>query len=106
MDSHNRIAEFPLAQHHEIAEIFADHLTGSTFHENTLRLEFAVTRLEDAAGGNAPPHGERHVAARLVLSVPCTVDLLNRLNKVAAQLAKAGIVTLKGGLARSTRELN
>jgi len=72
-------------------ETFADSITGVTFDGQTLRLEFAVTRMDDVKP-NAPLTGRRYPVCRLVLQSLAAVDLINRMQQVGAALAKAGVV--------------
>jgi hypothetical protein len=61
-----------------------------TFH-NTLRIEFGVTRFDDVKP-NAPISGRRYPACRLVLPPVAAVDLINRMQQIAAALTQAGVV--------------
>jgi hypothetical protein len=86
-----RLNTFPMQPHHEIAEVFSDCLGLAMFDGNTLRLDFAVSRMNEPK----PPStttGERHIVARLVLSSPCAVDLINQMQMIANQLAQAGLI--------------
>jgi hypothetical protein len=76
----------------EVAETFADSITNVTFDGQTLRLEFAVTRLDDVKP-NAPLTGRRYPASRLVLSPSAALDLINRVQQITAAMTQAG--TLK-----------
>jgi len=75
----------------EIAETFADWISGVTFDGQTLRLEFAVTRLDEIKP-NTPLTGRRYPACRVVLPPAAAIDLINRMQQVAAALAQAGVV--------------
>ena len=72
-------------------ETFADSLTRLSFDGQTLRLEFAVTRMDDVKP-NAPVTGRRYPVCRLVLQPLAAVDLINRIQQVGAALTKAGVV--------------
>ena len=72
-------------------ETFADTITGVTFDGQTLRLEFAVTRMDDVKPNTALT-GRRYPVCRLVLQPLAAVDLINRMQQVGAALTKAGIV--------------
>ena len=75
----------------EIAETFADFVQRIQFDGQTLRLEFAVSRLED----QRPPAqatGKRYPACRLVLSASAAVDLMNKMQQITAGLIKAGVL--------------
>jgi hypothetical protein len=87
----DRLKTFPMQPHHEISETFSDCLGLAMFDGNTLRLEFAVSRLNEPKPPNATA-GERHTVARLVLSAPCAVDLINQMQMIASQLAQAGLI--------------
>ena len=51
----------------DMAETFADSVTGLVFDGQTLRIEFGVTRLDDVKA-NAPRTARRYPACRLVLT--------------------------------------
>jgi len=74
----------------EIAETFADSITGVVFDGQTLRLEFAVTRLDEIKP-DAPITGRRYPACRVVLPPTAAIDLINRMQQIAAALAQAGV---------------
>src|SRR5215471_14927716 len=75
----------------DMAETFADSLTGVRFDGQTLRLEFGVTRM-DSVQANAPITGRRYPACRLVLQPTAAVDLINRMQQIATALRQAGVV--------------
>jgi hypothetical protein len=75
----------------DMAETFADSITGLVFDGQTLRIEFGVTRLDDVKA-NAPRTARRYPACRLVLSPATAVELLNRMQQVGAALTQAGVV--------------
>src|SRR5215510_7463839 len=74
-----------------LTETFADSLTGLVYDGQTLRIEFAVTALDEMKP-NAPVTGRRFPACRLVLTPNAAVDLINRMQQVAAALTQAGIL--------------
>jgi hypothetical protein len=80
-----------LDHHHEVTETFADSMGPTYFDGNTLRLEFAVLRMEEPLPP-AQPSGTRHVVSRMVLSANCAVELINQMQQIAAQLAQAGVL--------------
>jgi hypothetical protein len=73
----------------EVAETFADSITNVTFDGQTLRLEFAVTRLDDVKP-NTPLTGRRYPACRLALSPSAALDLINRVQQIAQAMTQAG----------------
>jgi hypothetical protein len=75
----------------EMAETFADSVTGLIFDGQTLRIEFGVTRFDEVRP-NAPISGRRYPACRLVLPPAAAVELINRMQQIAAALAQAGVV--------------
>jgi hypothetical protein len=75
----------------ECAEIFADSIIGSVFDGQTLRLELGVTRLDEIKP-NAPITGRRYPACRLALSANAAVELINRMQQIAALLTQAGLI--------------
>jgi hypothetical protein len=75
----------------DMVETFADSVTGLIFDGQTLRIEFGVTRFDDVKP-NAPITGRRYPACRLVLPPVAAVDLINRMQQIAAALTQAGVV--------------
>ena len=75
----------------DIEEVFADSVSGLIFDGQTLRIEFAVTRLAEVKA-NAPLTGRRYPASRIVLPPAAAVDLINRMQQIAAALTQAGVV--------------
>jgi hypothetical protein len=75
----------------DMVETFVDSVTGLIFDGQTLRLEFGVTRFDEVKP-NAPITGRRYPACRLVLSTVAAVDLINRMQQIAAALTQAGVV--------------
>jgi len=75
----------------EVSETFADFVQRIQFDGQTLRLEFAVSRLEDQRPP-APASGKRYPACRLVLSASAAVDLMNKMQQITAGLIKAGVL--------------
>jgi hypothetical protein len=83
--------QFQYVDRPEVEEIFADVVHRIQFDGQTLRLEFCVTRLDDQKGSNAVT-GKRYPACRLVLSATGAVDLMNKMQQIAAGLVKAGVL--------------
>jgi hypothetical protein len=75
----------------DMAETFADSITGLVFDGQTLRIEFGVTRLDDVKA-NEPRTARRYPACRLVLSPATAVELINRMQQIGAALTQAGVV--------------
>ncbi len=75
----------------DLAETFADSVSGLIFDGQTLRIEFAVTRLDEVKAG-APITGRRYPACRVVLPPAAAIDLINRMQQIAAALTQAGLV--------------
>ena len=84
-------ASFRYVDRADMVETFADSVTGLIFDGQTLRIEFGVTRLDDVKP-NAPITGRRYPACRLVLPPVAAVDLINRMQQIAAALTQAGVV--------------
>ena len=70
-------------------EVFVDTVSKISFDGQTLRMEFAVTRLDDVAP-NTPPTGRLIPSVRLVLPPRTAVDLMNRMQQITAALIQAG----------------
>src|SRR5277367_4204952 len=77
--------------HPDMTETFADSITGLLFDGQTLRIEFGVTRFDDVKP-NTQITGRRYPACRLVLPPAAAVELINRMQQIAAALAQAGVV--------------
>jgi hypothetical protein len=75
----------------DMEETFADSINGLIFDGQTLRIEFGVTRFDDVKP-NATITGRRYPACRLVLPPAAAVDLINRMQQIAAALTQAGVV--------------
>src|ERR1700757_2018901 len=75
----------------DMGETFADSISGLIFDGQTLRIEFAVTRFDEVKA-NTPITGRRYPACRLVLPPAAAVDLINRMQQIAAALTQAGVV--------------
>jgi hypothetical protein len=86
----------------DMAETFADSITGLRFDGQTLRIEFGVTRFDNVQA-NAPITGRRYPACRLVLQPTAAVDLINRMLQVAAALRQAGVVKPSSELGQGSR---
>jgi hypothetical protein len=74
----------------DLAETFADSVSGLLFDGQTLRLEFGVTRLDEVKP-NTPLTGRRYPACRVVLPPAAAIDLINRMQQIAAALTQAGV---------------
>jgi hypothetical protein len=70
-------------------ETFADQVTKISFDGQTLRLEFAVTRMDDIRP-NIQPTGRVIPICRLVMPPRAAVDLMNRMQQITAGLIQAG----------------
>jgi hypothetical protein len=75
----------------DCAETFADSIHSVTYDGQTMRIEFSVTRMDDAKKG-APLTGRRYPACRLVLSPAAAIELINRMQQTASALQQAGMV--------------
>jgi hypothetical protein len=84
-------ASIRLVDRPELAETFADCVTGLMFDGQMLRIELGVTRLDDVKP-NTPLTGRRYPACRIVLPPAAAVDLINRMQQIANALTQAGIV--------------
>jgi len=72
-------------------ETFADSIHSIFFDGQSLRVNFSVTRLSEAAA-NSPPSGKRYPSCRLVLSPAAAVELINRMQQVSTALVQAGVL--------------
>jgi hypothetical protein len=74
----------------DVRETFADSVSGLIFDGQSLRIEFAVTRLDEVKP-NMPITGRRYPACRLVLPPAAAAELINRMQQIGAALAQAGV---------------
>jgi hypothetical protein len=84
-------ANFRYVDRPDTPETFADSITALFFDGQTLRIEFAVTRVDEVKA-NTPITGRRYPACRVVLPPSAAVDLINRMQQVGAALTQAGVV--------------
>ncbi len=84
-------ATIRLVDRPELAETFADSVTGLLFDGQMLRIEFGVTRLDDVKPKTSLT-GRRYPACRIVLPPAAAVDLINRMQQIANALTQAGVV--------------
>ena len=75
----------------ECMETFADSISHLSFDGQALRIEFGITRMDDVKQG-APMTGRRLPACRLVLPPAAAVELINRMQQIAAALTQAGVL--------------
>jgi hypothetical protein len=75
----------------ELAETFADHCERVVFEGQTLRAEFAVTRLLPGAAGKQA-QAVRTTACRLVLTPQAALQLHGQLLHIVEALEKKGVV--------------
>jgi hypothetical protein len=75
----------------DCAETFADSIAHLSFDGQSLRIEFAVTRMDDAKP-DTPMTGRRYPACRLVLPPGAAVELINRMQQIGAALTQAGVL--------------
>jgi predicted transcriptional regulator len=90
----------------EMAETFADSVNSVSFDGQTLRVEFGVTRFDQAAG-QKPTSGRRYPAARIVLTRSAALEMIGRLQQMANAIAQAGqqkpVATASGTLSGTPR---
>ena len=65
------------------------------FDGQSLRLEFGVSRLDEKKP-DGPLTGRRYPVCRLVLPPAAAMDLINKMQQVAAALTQAGLVKPQG----------
>jgi hypothetical protein len=74
----------------DVMETFADAISGLVFDGQTLRIEFAVTRLDEVKP-NSPITGRRYPACRLALPSAAAIELINRMQQIGAALRQASV---------------
>ncbi len=96
------VTNFRYIDRPECMETFADCITGLTYDGQTLRLEFGVTRVDDAKP-NAPMNGRRYPVCRLALTPGGAIDLINKVQQIAKALTQAGQAKIAGSPAAPAR---
>jgi len=86
----DRQAQLRYIDREDLTETFADSISGVVFDGQTLRIEFAVTRLDEVKP-NTPITGRRYPTCRIVLPPAAAVDLINRMQQIATALTQAGV---------------
>ncbi|MEA3070382.1 MAG: hypothetical protein QOD29_1828 [Alphaproteobacteria bacterium] len=84
-------ATFRYVDRPELVETFADSITGMFFDGQSLRIELAVSRVDEIKA-NTPITGRRYPACRLVLPPVAAMELINRMQQIGAAMAKAGLL--------------
>ncbi len=92
----DKIKKLPVVPHHEIRETFADQIGFIICDGSTLKIDFEVVRMNEPTSP-VPPEKERHVVARLALSMNGAIDLINQVGRLAGQLAQSGIIKTEHG---------
>jgi hypothetical protein len=91
---HDKTNKLPVVPHHEVRETFADQVGFMICDGSTLKIDFEVIRMGETT---SPPERERHVVARLALSMSCAIDLINQVSRLAGQLAQSGLIKTEQG---------
>lgn len=91
MADNNLTKKMPVVPHHEVRETFADQIGFIICDGSTLKIDFEVIRMSEPTSAT-PPERQRHVVARLALSMGCAIDLINQVKRLADQLAQSGLI--------------
>jgi hypothetical protein len=106
-DSPNSMMKnLPINPHHEVSETFCDTLGSIFFDGQSLRLEFTVGRLDEQKPPATTPTGMRHVVARIALTLPAAIDLINQMQMLAGQLKLSGLIGTDQGKAGPPQNSN
>jgi hypothetical protein len=97
----NMMKNLPVNPHHKVSETFCDSLGSLFFDGQSLRLEFTVGRMDELKPPATMPTGMRHVVARIALTLPAAIDLINQMRTFAGRLTQlaqfeAGFVYFSG----------
>jgi hypothetical protein len=84
-------------------ETFADSISRLSFDGQTLRIEFAVSRIDETKP-ETPVTGRLYPACRLVLTPAAAADLMQKMQQVAAALMQARLQ--KQGQSQPMQESN
>jgi hypothetical protein len=74
----------------DVGETFADSINALIFDGQTLRIEFGVTRLDEVKSNNAIA-ARRYPACRIVMPPAAAIELINRMQQIAAALTQSGV---------------
>ena len=96
--------KLPVVPHHEVSETYADQVGFLICDGSTLKIDFEVVRMSEPA--SSPPEKERHVVARLALSMNGAMDLINQISRLAEQMAKSGLIRNERGQVVPRNEQN
>ncbi|SHG98772.1 hypothetical protein [Bradyrhizobium erythrophlei] len=88
--------KLPVVPHHEVRETFADQVGFIICDGSTLKLDFEAVRMTEPTS-QTPPEKQRHVVARLALSMNCAIDLINQISRLAEELTKSGLIKSERG---------
>ena len=97
--------KLPVVPHHEVGETFADQIGFLICDGSTLKIDFEAVRMNESTAPT-PPEKERHVVARLVLSMNGAIDLIYQVSRLAEQLYKSGLIRNERGQAVPRSEQN
>jgi|ERR1700689_3764820 hypothetical protein len=87
----------------EISETFADSVHMLSFDGQTLKIIFAVNRLESPQP-QKPTTGKRHPACRLVLTAAGASELIEQVSKLGAAIAQGQVsATAQGQVSAAGR---
>jgi hypothetical protein len=73
----------------DLEEIFADSISSLIFDDETVRVEFVVTRLGKEMA-DSPISARQYSVCRLVLPLTAAIDFVNRMQQMAPVLTQAG----------------
>jgi len=76
----------------EVMETFVDHVRITTWHDNTLRLELCVTRVDDPTPAGELPTAHIYPVARLALTATAGVQLQEMVGKWFAMMEAQGAI--------------
>lgn len=75
----------------EISEIFADSVGTVYVHNNVLRMEYIVNRLDDPKPGSTPT-GRAITVCRVVMPINSIIDIASKLQDIIAKLHASGVI--------------
>lgn len=87
----DKAKKLEVVPHHEIRETFADQIGFIICDGSTLKIDFEAVRMSEL-NSPTPPERQRHVVARLALSMGCAIDLINQVKRLADQLSQSGLI--------------
>jgi hypothetical protein len=77
----------------QVSETFVDSVDRIMFDGQSLRVDFGVTRIQEAESADAPLSGKRYTACRIVLPPAAALQLSSKLSQMMVAIVNRAAVT-------------